>query len=420
MAENACGLNIWSLAGNEMKIAYVTVAFPFGFQEAFFLPEIRELTAQGHQVLVVPRSNSGGFVHHTDSWLLEISSNEPILSWNIVKSAILELLCRPRKSLGVLSILLRSKGFLTLWKNLLVYPKGLWLARLVRSLGVHHIHAQWASTTSTMALVASRVSGIGWSFTAHSGDIAANNLLEEKLRYAAFARFISQSGIAMAASLCPGGLSGKERLIHMGVDMPPNEPKTETAKPVIVCPAFLLPVKGHQFLFESIALLRDRGLRLILELIGDGPLRSELEALGAKLAIGQSVRFLGQIPVEDLLKLYSTSHVAIVVLPSVDLGSNLCEGIPVSLMEAMSFGIPVISTRTGGIPELLGGGAGIIVPPEDPVALANAIESVLRDLGLRSTLAKLGRQRVSSDFNVRSSMTKLLACIESLSRQTEA
>jgi colanic acid/amylovoran biosynthesis glycosyltransferase len=403
-----------------MRIAYVTVAFPFGYGEAFFLSEVRELNSQGHEVLVVPRSNQGGFVHRSDHWILRSTYSESILSRNVARSSVFELLHRPLKSLSCLRLLFRSHGLRTLGKNLIVYPKGLWLGRLVRDLGVDHIHAQWASTTSSMALIASEVSGVPWSFTAHRGDIAANNLFEVKLQRAAFVRFISKSGIKMARTFCAGGLQGKERLIHMGVDLPELERRPETAEPTIVCPAILTPVKGHRFLLESIALLRNRGLRPRLELIGDGPLRGELEEMVVRLGIGDCVQFLGQMPQEDLIRRYSSSRVAVVVLSSVDLGSNLCEGIPVSLMEAMSFGVPVISTSTGGIPELLEGGAGIIVPPEDPVALANAIESVVLNPGLGAALAEKGRERVASDFNTRSSVKKLLECMASIcSQQTE-
>ena len=72
--------------------------------------------------------------------------------------------------------------------------------------------------------------------------------------------------------------------------------------------------------------------------------------------------------------MYREGRVGMVVLPSVDLGNNLHEGIPVALIEAMSYNIPVVGTHTGGIPELLEGGAGLIVPDKDPAALADAIE----------------------------------------------
>jgi glycosyltransferase involved in cell wall biosynthesis len=87
-------------------------------------------------------------------------------------------------------------------------------------------------------------------------------------------------------------------------------------------------------------------------------------------------------------------------VPSIDLGNGLHEGIPVALMEAMSRGVPVVATRTGGIPELVSPGTGLLVPPGDSIALADAIQSVLEDAGLRETLARSGRKRVMQAYDI--------------------
>jgi len=106
------------------------------------------------------------------------------------------------------------------------------------------------------------------------------------------------------------------------------------------------------------------------------------------------------VPHEKLLELYVREDIGAFVLPSLGLDGDLHEGIPVSLMEAMAFGVPVISTETGGIPELLGGGAGIIVPPADPAALAAAIARLAADPDLRRRLGERGRERVEEAFSV--------------------
>ena len=106
-----------------------------------------------------------------------ISMSERLVSWNILTAAVAELLRHPLRCLGGLGLLLRSRSPGVLVKNLLVYPKALWLARLTRKWGADHIHVQWASTTATMAMLAGHISGISWSCTVHRGDIAENNLL---------------------------------------------------------------------------------------------------------------------------------------------------------------------------------------------------------------------------------------------------
>ena len=394
-----------------MKIGYITASFPYGLAEAFLLAEIRELKSLGHEIVILPRSVAGEIIHTTDGWIREITLGGPVFSLEILRSACMALITSPRRSLTSLFLIASRGGLQTIAKNILVYPKGLWLGRMVKKHRIDHLHAHWASTTSTMAMIASIVSGVPWSFTAHRGDIAGNNLFELKLQRAVFARFISKSGMKMADTYCSSGLQGKERLIHMGVRLPDSNPRDGIESNVVLCPATLKPVKGHKILLQALALLRERGTELSLEVLGDGPLHEELEELANRLNVQQSVAFVRMMPQEALLRRYSDSPPAVVVLPSLDLGSNIHEGIPVSLMEAMGAGVPVISTDTGGIPELLDGGAGIIVPQADPVALANAIERVLHDSSLRSTLSRRGRERVAEEFNVVKTAEQLSRCI---------
>mgnify|MGYP000862979628 FL=1 len=95
-------------------------------------------------------------------------------------------------------------------------------------------------------------------------------------------------------------------------------------------------------------------------------------------------------------------------MPSIENKDGEKEGIPVALMEAMAAGVPVISTTTGGIPELLDNGAGILVPPEDSEALANAIERLLKYPELRRELGIKGREKVEKEFAIDSVVRKMI------------
>jgi glycosyltransferase involved in cell wall biosynthesis len=298
-------------------------------------------------------------------------------------------------------------------KNLAVYPKGLWLAGVARKWRADHIHAHWISTPATMAMIAGAVAGIPWSCTAHRVDISHDNLLRQKIARATFARFISRSGVAMAASLGATPPSDKTAVIHVGVAIPDQAPCPAAAEDprTLLCPANLYPVKGHAHLIRAMAILRDRSVDCVLQIAGEGVLRSELEQLAGDLRLGGVVQFLGQVSHDAILSSYGRREIGMVVLPSVDLGNNLHEGIPVSLMEAMAYGIPVVSTTTGGISELLCEGAGMLVPPQDPTALADAIERVLGDPALRRGLVEKGRIRVQESFSVQSVVPALLARI---------
>lgn len=286
-------------------------------------------------------------------------------------------------------------------KNLAVYPKGMWLASVVREWQAEHIHAHWASTTATMALVAGELAGVPWSFTAHRGDIAENNLLAQKARRAAFTRAIDGRG-AQELAVLSGLANWKPHVIHMGVALPPTiaRDRISAASDSLraVMAANFVAIKGHVYLVEAVRLLRNRGVRVRVDLAGDGPLRAAIERKVRDYGLDAEVRFLGPVPREQFMAQLQAGAWDLMVLPSIEDQAGGREGIPVSLMEAMSCEVPVISTNTGGIPELLEEGTGVLVPPKDPPALAEALERLAKNPSLRKQLATAGRQRVQEGF----------------------
>ncbi len=407
-----------------MRIIYVTSSLPYGPGEAFIIPEVVELMRRGHEVLVVPMYPRGPVMHGDAGPLMKRVVARPLFGLEILKSAGSEIVRSPAATLRALAPLIRSRNLKILLKNLVVYPKGLWLAALARRGRAEHIHVHWAAYTATMALVAGEVSGIRWSVTCHRWDIAENNLLGLKAEYAAFVRFISKSGFRMAKSL---GIRLRERstfVLNMGVPVVAPEARTDEPEqsraalpPVVVCPAKLIAVKGHRHLIEAAGILAERGVGLEVWFAGDGVLRKELEREVEIRELSDRVRFLGQLPHPRLMRLYREEGARlIVVLPSIDLGNGLHEGIPVSLMEAMAHGIPVVSTTTGGTPELLEGGAGILVPPQDPCALADGIQQLIENPERRNRLALAGRERVKKEFAVEKVVAELAARFEAYSK----
>jgi glycosyltransferase involved in cell wall biosynthesis len=179
-------------------------------------------------------------------------------------------------------------------------------------------------------------------------------------------------------------------------------------------------VKGHRFLLEAWQIVQRRGLAAELWLAGPGELRPRLETLSRALGLTGSVKFLGAVPHDELLKIYAEARVSAVVLASVDLGSGVHEGIPVSLIEAMSYGIPVVATATGGTPELLVPGTGLMVPPADPTALADALQTLLRDGKLRERLGDSGRQRVLEAHDIFQVAAELVKEFEAATRTAPA
>lgn len=380
-----------------MKLALITSSAPYGKGESFVITEANALADAGAQVLMVPVVIRSGEQNKPALRQNIKLADQRLLAAEILKACFKLAITRPATVLHALWRL-RCRHPLTLLKNIAVFPKALWLAEQIRIERVEHIHAHWASTPSTVAMVASMLSGVPWSCTAHRGDIVANNLLCSKLSHAVFVRFISESGIVLARKRCRHA-DAKARLLHMGVDIPAS-PGTQLSREqsVVLCPANLIEVKGHRYLIEAWSSLQTaRPARLLLA--GEGELREDLEAQVARLGLGQVVEFLGQVPHASLLAMYGRGEVDLVVLPSLDLGGGVHEGIPVSLMEAMAYGVPVISTTTGGIPELLKNGAGVMVPQADSAALAAAIARQLHDGDVALEQGAQGRVRILQQFD---------------------
>jgi glycosyltransferase involved in cell wall biosynthesis len=395
-----------------MKLLYITATLPYSAGiEDFFIPEVKALAKQCEEIIIFPRSLDG--VMTEDEFLGKKSVCEPLFSMKIFKFLIRTFLREPRRILHILSIISRDKHVSNIIKNIMVFPKGIWAGDFALRTGVTHIHAQWAATTATMALVAGMFSGIEWSFTAHRGDIAQDNMLGFKCGSAKFVRLISEKSFQMTRQKVPD-FGNKAEIIHMGVDVPADSDISSEhfQKNVFLCPASFLPVKGHKFLMEAGKILTEREKDFQFLFAGDGPLRSELEDYAARLGINQRVSFLGHLPQPEVMQMYKEGKVGAVVLPSVDLGEDTHEGIPVVLFEAMSYGIPVISTCSGGIPELLSEGAGIMVPHSDAPALADAMENLLGNDVMRKDLSEEGRERVIRSFSAKHISSQLMSAIK--------
>lgn len=383
-----------------MRLIYITSSFPFGSGEAFVMPELAALENHGHHVRVVPLWPRGKVTHTDAVHFLPNTDAADLLTAGIARDCLIAGATRMSTVYRVGSGICRA-GSALLLKDHVVLPKALWLARRASLWKADHIHAFWASGPASLALAASEISEIPWSFTAHRFDIVENKaLLAYKAQQSRFVRFISKSGFRMSG-LAGTPLEEKMKVLHLGVELKDSVPVVNSlsAPVTILCAASLLPVKGHLVLLKAMEMLRNRGLEFTLYLAGDGELRKNLNQEVHQRALGDRVHFLGSLSHSALMDLYASGTISIAVLASVDLGNGLCEGIPVSLMEAMSFGIPVIATETGGIPELLERGAGWMVPAQQPPALADALQLLIQSPQLRQTLGLAGRERIRSDFS---------------------
>ncbi len=157
----------------------------------------------------------------------------------------------------------------------------------------------------------------------------------------------------------------------------------------------LVELKGLAYLIDAARLLQGRVSARIVA-IGIGPERERLEALAKTRNV--DVDFRNKVPDAELHQAFLTSDV--LVLPSIIDARGDTEGLGVALLDAMSYGIPAIASRVGGIPDIIEDGvSGLLVPPADARALANAIERVARDPAYAKRLADAGRERLRTHFS---------------------
>jgi glycosyltransferase involved in cell wall biosynthesis len=280
------------------------------------------------------------------------------------------------------------------------------LAELMRRDRIAHLHAAWAHTPASVARAASRISGVPWSMGAHAKDIhvARRRSLAKKIASARFTTTCSRANLDLLESISrreEADLPPSSILLHHhGVDtafFSPASPSDE-AQPLIVSVGRLVPKKGFDLLLDAAAMMRDRGIRFRAEIIGEGPLRA---------AIGRQIRALkldGVVALEGMLideEVRAAYHRASCVVLASRIASNGDrDGIPNTLAEAMACGVPVISTRLPSIEEIITDGeTGLLVPPDDPAALAAAIERLLVDPEERRRLAGCARARIETAFD---------------------
>jgi colanic acid/amylovoran biosynthesis glycosyltransferase len=378
-----------ALDSRGLRVCVVTASYPAGAGEGFLAEEFEALRSDGLQLTVVPLWPRGALRRTAQGLETADLVVAPLFGAKVALHAALQFLRRPLRSTYWFWNLASSGRPALRLKNLAILPKALWLAGLVHAEGWRHLHAHWAATTSTCAMVAADLARVPWSMTCHRWDIYENNLLAEKGRRAAFVRFISRRGLNDARRL--GIAQDQGCVIPMGVRLAEGTVVSARSGDVplrIICVANLIPVKGHRYLVEALAILRDRRVDVHLSLAGTGALRNELQEVANRLGLSDRIEFLGQVDHADLMSRYRQHAFDLLVLPSIDMGGGEHEGVPVSLMEAMAHGIPVLSTRTGSIEELLVPELGATVEDKNADELASAIARMAIDEGFRQQAAE--------------------------------
>jgi colanic acid/amylovoran biosynthesis glycosyltransferase len=285
--------------------------------------------------------------------------------------------------------------------------------RRIRKDKIDHIHAHF-TMAATCALFCHVIGKIPFSFTAHAtGDIyVAPVMLREKMGQAAFVVTISEYNKRYLNLLFDYAYDRKIHVVHNGVPIPPK-PAGRASRPVpeLLAVSNFTLCKGYSTLIEALAIVRDRGPHFHLNIAGDGGQRPALEKLIGRLHLEGHITLLGYAENDSVMELMRTADM--LVMPSEIHVSGMRDGIPTVCAEAMSFGLPVISTYISGIPELIEDGvSGLLVPERNPEMLARAIARLIDDPELRKDLGEAGYDRVAALFDIEKTMKQFVEVIE--------
>ena len=340
-----------------MRLLYVLDRFPV-LSETFVVDEVRGLLRAGDDVAIYER---GGGEDGVADDLLELRVGPGVRP--------------PTRGLGA-ALALRERGAVH------ALAQATWLAKTVRA---DHVHAHFGFGAASIALLYGRLKGVPASFTAHAHDVyggVADRVLGRKVAASTWAAAPTEHGAARLRACAAPSDRDKVVVQRNGVERARLDAGPPEVPARVVAIGRLVEKKGLEVLVRAAAKLDPS---VVVEIVGDGPQRARLE----RLAQGR-VRFAGALPhAEALARLRGASAFA---LPCRELPSGDRDGLPVALVEAMSAGVPVVTTPVGGIGELVRDGeSGLLVAPGDADALAAAIASVLGDAALRARLATAGR-----------------------------
>ncbi len=384
-----------------MKVAFIVSQFPC-YDEAFILREIYALSKKTEILIFSLRNSKDSVVHDQAQELLPKTVYIPYLFSDYLLWAHLKtFFANPMRYLEILFGLilgnLKSPEFLI--KNLIFFPKTIYLAEYLKKENVTNIHAYWATYPASVALIASELSGIPYSFTGHAHDIYLNTTyLAKKMMKASFITTCTQQNKQHLMKVAP--LYSDRRILvnyhGLNLNLFSVNGKTRNKTFQILSVGTLNEHKGFKYLIAALALLREKGFQFYCTIVGGGPLEAELKKQISVLQLGSYITMTGPLKQSDVLPHYKKADLLILMAQP-----EWHWGIPNVLIEALAAKTAVITTQFGSVEELIRHEeTGLIVPPKNPETLAKNIELLYHDEELRQKLAEAGHRIVCEKFDL--------------------
>ena len=354
--------------------------------------------------------------YFTDEWMERMSASTrriyPIAPAAMAASLVLAPFCFGRKFFAALGNALfgkRESARKRLVALVHFFVACHWASGLRRE-RVSLIHSQWIHSSGTIGYYGAWLLGVPFSFTGHAADLFRDRVaLEDKVRRADFIVCISSFHRELFRQL--GAREQQLRTAHCGIDLalfhPPAQARPTQGRRRILSSGRLVEKKGFAHLIEACRLLVERGEDIECEIAGTGPLEAELRAQIEQLGLRDRVLLpCVEYKLQDVAKFLHGGD--IYCLPCVWARDGDVDGVPQTLMEAMACGLPVVSTRLVGIPDLVvHEETGLLVDSGDSRQVADAIARLLHDPVAAGQLAARGRKWVLDRFNLETSLEEL-------------
>lgn len=358
-----------------MTLAYLTSLYARA-SDSFVRAEVAELRARGHTVHTFSIREPAEGERSSDDVRAEHDRTDYVLAHGaaaLLAAAVRVAARRPAAFARAVALALRLgrpglRG--RLWPFAYLVEAS-YVAERLETLGVEHLHDHIAEGSAAVALLASALSGVPFSVTVHGPgefDDPAALALDVKLAHATFFVAISDYARSQVLRWVRPGDWGRVHVVPCGVERRFLEPaRTPPAsEPSFVSIGRLDVQKGQLLLVEAVARLRDAGKQVNVEMVGDGPLRGELERAAKRRGVADRVRFAGWLDGAAVRERIEASRALVL--------ASLAEGLPIAVMEALALGRPVIATDVGAVGDLVEAGTtGWLVPAGSADALAAAL-----------------------------------------------
>jgi glycosyltransferase involved in cell wall biosynthesis len=320
-----------------------------------------------------------------------------------------------------------EKKYGTEYKAALRARNALFFVELFEGARVPHFHVHFANRAAHTAMFVKAVSGIPFSMTAHGqdfmSDLGNDELLRELCASAEFVGAETDFSRDLLAARCPESRSKIFR-VYNGIDLSrfpwrdvllhvPGRAEARPSKIRFLSVGRLVAFKGFDILIDACAELQKQRINFDCEIIGDGALREELEERVRRQDLRERIRFAGEQSQNYVRSALRDCDVFVLASAPDERGAS--DIFPTVIAEAMATGKPVVSTTVAGIPELVANGeTGLLVPPRDARALANAMEQFAGNENLRGDFGRAGRLRIEQKFTIEKTIEPLLERFEQI------